>query len=530
MNPDGHGMPMFTPRNIPMLRPPLQGQGATPSPPADVLSPAPQQAQPPVEQPFPDGSMRAAEPDEQGGLGGQINKFLEKERGLPPGEAGGPRTITLNFKDVPIADAVTALSKQAGINITLDKDVPADLTVTSVYSGTSIDNALKSITSGMDLRHKKTPDGFLITPWEERYIDVNKVYLYGSSPSSTPGGPAPSPTSGAFPFLPPQQTGQIVGPGIQSPSSSGGAASAQTVNISDFGGYMDSLVSMIRPLLSRQGVVSYMPTGFIYVKDYPSRVKAVEEMLNIDNDKREEVYIKITILRIDYKKEYESGINWSKVFEGFKVGSPIAYNIGTDFLSTLKDQKDNVFSFGYKDTLNNLNLAIKALGRYGNVKIVHSWETRAITGSVIPFDLTQLVWYSYGSIVQVVNNQTITSPQISNTQVGLSITLNPTRHGDDYLLNTAVRMSNVVSSQTIGDLTFPVIEDNKVSVPIKMKAGEQIAISGFKIRRAEKTSVGIPILSSIPILEYLFGYRSSQNSTSEIAVVISLNERKGQQL
>jgi type II secretory pathway component GspD/PulD (secretin) len=462
-------------------------------------------------------------------IGRQIDKFLERGNrgtGGPP-EGTADNLISLNFKEVPIGEAITVLSKQAGINITLDRDVQSNLAVTSVYSGASVENALKSITSGMDLRHKRTADGFLILPWSESYIDINKVYQFGNGSSQT--------TPPSFGGINNQQLQQMGMPGVSTAPGLQGNAAAQTTQfgsnsilLADFGGYMDSIISMIKPLLSRQGVVTYMPTGFVYVKDYPSRVKAVEEMFNVDNDKREEVNIKITILRIDYNKEYESGISWNKVFEGFKVGSPVTYNIAGNFLSNLANQRDNVFTFNYKNTLNNIDVTAKLLSRYGNVKIVHSWETRALTGSVIPFDLTQLVWYSSGSVIQVINNQTITTPQISNTPVGLSIVLNPLKHDEKYLVNTSIKMSSVVSQQTIGDLTFPNIENNAVSVPIKMLPGEQIAVSGFKIKNTTKNTVGIPLLSQIPILEYLFGFKTAQDHTSEIVVVISLNRKKGE--
>jgi type II secretory pathway component GspD/PulD (secretin) len=272
-----------------------------------------------------------------------------------------------------------------------------------------------------------------------------------------------------------------------------------------------------------------MPTGFLYVRDYPSRVRSVEEMFDVDNNKREEVDLKITILRIDYKKEYESGINWSKAFQGYQVGSPSSATINSNFLSDLTSKTANVFTFSYANTLKNINITAQLLASYGNVKIVHSWETRALTGSVVPFDLTELIWYSQGSIIQVINNQTITTPQVSNTPVGLSIMLNPTKFGDKYLVNTSIRMSTVISQQTIGDLSFPNIENNAVSVPIKLLSGEQVAISGFKVRNVTKNTVGLPILSQLPILEYLFGYKTAQAQNSEIAVVISVNRKKGEQ-
>jgi len=461
------------------------------------------------------------------GVGSQIEKFLNTSegRGSPPGNTSD--MITLNFKDAPLVDAVAVLSRQAGINITLDRDIPSNLLVTSIYSGTSVENALRSITAAMDLSYKKTPDGFLLRSWAESYIDISKVYLYAAN--TTQGS-----AFGATGNNQQSQQGSLQGGlgGSQMASIVGTQASqysASQVSISDFGGYMDALINQIKPMLSKQGVVTYMPTGFLYVRDYPSRVRAIEDMFDADNSRREEVDLKITIIRIDYNKDYQSGINWTKVFQGFQVGNPSTYSINSNFLSDLASQTANVLTFKYKNTLKNIDLTAQLLSSYGNVKVVHSWETRALTGSVLPFDLTQLVWYSMGSIIQVVNNQTITTPQVSNTPVGISITLNPVKYGDGYLVNTSIRMSSVVSQQTIQDLTFPSIENNAVSVPIKLLPGEQIAISGFKVKNTTKNNVGFPILSQLPILEYLFGYKSAQTQNSEIAVVISVNRKNGEQ-
>ena len=266
-------------------------------------------------------------------VGDQIEKFLNREAKpeSAAGQGSSDNVITLNFKDVPLIDAITVLSKEAGINITLDRDIPNNLVVNSVYSGTSVENALKSITSAMDLTYKKTPDGFLLRSWAESYIDINKVYLYANSQQGSQFGSTSNNQQNQS-----QSSGQggLAGSSMTSiVGTQAGQYSASQVSISDFGGYMDSLLQQIKPMLSKTGVVTYMPTGFLYVRDYPSRVKAIEEMFNVDNNQREEVDLKITVIRIDYNKDYESGINWSKVFQGFQVGNAASYAINSNFLS-----------------------------------------------------------------------------------------------------------------------------------------------------------------------------------------------------
>jgi len=111
-------------------------------------------------------------------LGRQLEKLLHKDdtSNNKLVEEAGSNQIVLNFKDVPLSEAITVLAKQSGMNVTLDKDIDTKLTVTTVYSGTSIENALRSITTGTDVSYKKAPGGFLVVPWTEAYIDVNKTY------------------------------------------------------------------------------------------------------------------------------------------------------------------------------------------------------------------------------------------------------------------------------------------------------------------------------------------------------------------
>jgi hypothetical protein len=89
-------------------------------------------------------------------IGSQIEKFLGRDsKGEGSLAEGSDNVITLNFKDVPLIDAIAVLSKQSSMNITLDRDVPNNLVVTSIYSGTSVENALRSITSANEIRKPK---------------------------------------------------------------------------------------------------------------------------------------------------------------------------------------------------------------------------------------------------------------------------------------------------------------------------------------------------------------------------------------
>lgn len=440
------------------------------------------------------------------GTGGNISPLKEK--------------IYLNFKDTPLRDALISLSSQTGINITLDRNLEPNLAISAFYNGLSVEDALNSIISGLDITYRKEKDIYTITPFEEKLFDVNKVIPAesGQTQSATsPATPAPGPATGGNP---PTGTPAGASGAQQLPASTVPVTAAGSSAVTDEG--VNAIIDSIRKILSPQGIVAYLSSGFIYVKDRPSRLRAVESVLKMDNSKREEIRLKITLLRIDYRKEYETGINWSALLGGAKNSSPVKIDTGVNFLGNLTGDS-NVSFIKFTNSADTISTVIKALSAYGDVSIVHTWQTRAMSGVTLPFELVQDVWYNGGTTVQVINNQTITSQQISKETVGLKITVNPVLQTDGrYLVNTAINISNVVGFQKVGDQELPQTEKNSVTVPIKMSKDDTVAISGFKIKNKDSSFEGVPFLSGIPILKHIFGHTKTTEKTSELSILISI--------
>lgn len=422
--------------------------------------------------------------------------------------------VSLNFRDTPVKDVLTSMSAQAGVSIVLNKDMDAALAVTAVYGDVTLETALKTIASSLDISYKKQGGIFIVSPFEEKYFDVNKLLTSGAtgiSGASSSGGTAPSQ---------PVLTTAPPGPGTS--SSSGGSSGGSD---EDFGGYIDNVITNLKKVISQRGVITYMPTGFLYVKDSPSKVKAVEDMLKIDNAKREELNLKITLIRLDYKKEHETGVDWSNVFSKPTGGGKPSIEVGTNFMGSLGASNAATLKFTFDNKIDSFTSAIRALSQFGDVNIVHTWETRAMAGTSLPFELTQDVWYLQGTTVQVVNNQTITSSIKGKESVGIRVLLNPiSQNNGRYLVNTKIELSSIVGMQKVGDEEMPQTEKNYIKIPIKMSKDDVVVISGFKIKNSEKAVSGLPGLSSLPILKHLFGYTRDNERVSELSVIISLKE------
>ena len=425
----------------------------------------------------------------------------------------GKRTVSLNFNGVPLSDALLSLGKQANVSIAIDREIDSSkVKVNSYYEGDSFEDAIETIIFGLDYGYRKTAEGaYVVTPYEEAILNVHDVYVRHKESLSDPSSLNNRSLAAANPSASGNSLNSV------NPAGSSGSSHSLTVDRPE-DREISKITESIKKILSPRGVVTPMTTGFIYVRDVPSRVKMIREMLKTDSLKRNTITMKITLVRIDYKDEHETGLNWWAIL---KTRSP-AITLNTNFTQTMAN--DNVATLVVTDQ--DFSGFIKMLGTYGDVHVVHSWESRAVSGSVLPFEMSQTVWYTTGSIVQVVNNQTITTPQMASMEIGLKMTVNPMKMGKSYLVNTSVDLSNLLGFQVIEKIELPQVERNYVSIPIKMSVGETVAISGFKIKGTDKKRTGIPLLGNLPVLSYLFGYNSAKDRTSELTVLINFIEEK----
>jgi type II secretory pathway component GspD/PulD (secretin) len=422
--------------------------------------------------------------------------------------------ISVNFNRTPLKDAITAISMQSGVNIIIDRTVDPSTMVTAVYAGVSLEEAFDVITTGADLAFTKRGNIYVISGYKERLFDVNKLFLATES------------VRGTVVETDMMMGADATGAGGMAGGGMGGVAGGGMYGGTemDFGGYITFLIENLQKMLSPNGIITYMPSGFIYVKDAPSRVRAIESALNLDDSKREEINLRISLVRVDLRDEKSTGVDWSSILGRVRLGSgpKKEVELGINFPGIF--QPDNVATVVLRNALGDIRGIFNMLGEYGDVHIVHSWETRALAGTVLPFELTQSIWYTRGETVQVVEGQTITSPIIESDDVGVKILLRPLLQNDGrFLLNAKVDISNIVGFQMVGDIELPQTERNFVKVPIKMHRNDTAIISGFKVKTKDISRKGVPFLSNLPILKHIFGTTSEKERTSEFSVIISID-------
>jgi general secretion pathway protein D len=111
--------------------------------------------------------------------------------------------------------------------------------------------------------------------------------------------------------------------------------------------------------------------------------------------------------------------------------------------------------------------------------------------------------------------------QFQYQDVGVTIEMTPTVHfGHDVTLKIKIEVTSHSGDVTISQVTEPIISQRTVDQVIRLREGEASILGGIQDRQESVSWSGIPGLSSIPILKYLFGSKDHKIDDDELVFLV----------
>jgi type IV pilus assembly protein PilQ len=104
-------------------------------------------------------------------------------------------------------------------------------------------------------------------------------------------------------------------------------------------------------------------------------------------------------------------------------------------------------------------------------------------------------------------------------QVGITLDVTPYVSEDDEITVAIKPEVSDVTGQGASDL--PVVSKRSVDTKLRVRDGETITVGGLTLRTENVRSTGVPFLSRIPILGYLFKQETVSVEEREIVVFIT---------
>jgi general secretion pathway protein D len=249
-------------------------------------------------------------------------------------------------------------------------------------------------------------------------------------------------------------------------------------------------------------IVPEESSNSLLVRADPNDWAIVKQAIDAVDLRPLQVLIEVMIAEVSRTEDLDVGVGGSasnrRTSNGRTVGSA---HLGVDTSSS-----NFIFDFTRYGAV-DINLVLSALKSRGDVRILslplvfaqNNQESDLLVGSQRPF---------IQSFRTFATDNSATDQIIQYRDVGTSLAILPTINPDGYV---NLQVQQEVSSAT-NEIQFgaPVISTREASASLFVKDGQTVVVGGLAGTQEEETRSGIPILSSIPGLGWLF--RSTQKT------------------
>ena len=167
---------------------------------------------------------------------------------------------------------------------------------------------------------------------------------------------------------------------------------------------------------------------------------------------------------------------------------------------------------------------IQALLSDASTQILQRPQVRATDGGKASLKIGSKIPYVSGSL-----NSAVATPgaipyattQFQQVDVGTQIDLQPHVNGpEDISMHIKVEVSDVTQTETIAGVQQPIIGQKVNEADIRMKDGEVSVLGGLYDEETDRSVSGIPGVTNIPVLGYLFGTKTRNKVHDEILIAL----------
>jgi general secretion pathway protein D len=307
---------------------------------------------------------------------------------------------------------------------------------------------------------------------------------------------------------------------------------------------LNDVQTALRNVMPNAKVYGVASQNAIVMRATPDELLLAQKLVNDLDKARPEVVVDIAVLEVSKNWERNLGISWPSS-AGVAIQPPTSSSSSTtcptgstNCTPTSTSTNPTLYNLAH---LNSNDFAVtigaataNALLTDNNTKILQNPRIRAADqqkatmkiGSRIPIATGS---YQTGAATALVSS--LVNTQFQYQDVGVNIEVTPTVHFDrDVTLKMRIEVTAQSGSVTISGVTEPILSQRVAEQTIRLREGEANILGGIQEQQIQDNWSGIPGLSQIPILRYLFGSRDKIRQDDEIVFLVVPHVVRSQQL
>lgn len=238
------------------------------------------------------------------------------------------------------------------------------------------------------------------------------------------------------------------------------------------------------------------------------------------------ILIEVIMVSSNVYNSTSTGISFGSGTEVSQSSFTFNGGIATTFSSrVLNDIISGINSWGSFFNLGKVNstfyLSLSALEDQGVVKIHSTPKLATLNSHEATLVIGETEYYKevQNTVVGNENPQNIQSYEWKSIDANLSISIKPMYSGDDQI-TMDVKVSQSGFKQAAGKDAPPGSENKTFSSTMRVRNEEMILLGGLEEKSKSNRGSGLPILSRIPILRWLFSSRTKSKEDSQLHIFI----------
>ena len=431
------------------------------------------------------------------------------------------QTITFSAENANLYKVLYSISKIAGLNLIIDKDVEKDIPITLSVKDANLEDVLHIIMQMSGCYYQLEGNILHVREYMRKRFNVSYVHANTSFATKLGGDTLSSATSGS---------------GGSSGSSSGGGSSGAGItgkyslsykSPKHMDDYYEGLEESVKSLISKNGKYTLNRfSGILSVYDKKQNIDAIANLI-IDMKKQfnRQILIEAKILEVSLNKSHQLGINWDVV--GKSVFSPG---------DTLKMAQSLALPGAVAGTMtyssNNFNALINAIDENGKIDTLSNPRIKVLNGQSAIISSGKLVPYWEKQV------NTTQGTATSDTQVtynrrdvldGVTMGVTPTVMSNGrIMLNITPISSSIEGEKKYFDengnsvATAPVINIKEAGTIIYARDNDLVLIGGLISNSISKKHTQIPYLGDIPYLGSLFKQVDDVKEKKELVILLRI--------
>lgn len=424
-----------------------------------------------------------------------------------------PRTrprFDVQATDVPLTRFFSDLGTTQGVNILVDPGITGTLTLN--MTSVTLDQVMSAVRDIYGYDYQRTDYGYRVLPNQiaTRIYRLNYLNVARSGRSDTT-------VSG----------GQI----SQQDSTNNQSSSVATETSADFWQGMETTIMGLLDQTEDRQVVVNAQSGLLVVRATPREHEVVAGFLDdAQLSLQRQVVIEAKVVEVTLNNEFRSGINWNTFTNDLiAVGTDSSAGLSANPLSGVGDI-GGVFSLSVGD--GNFNSMLQLLQNQGDVQVLSSPRVSTVNNqkAVIKVGTDEYFVTEVSSRDNDDEDTSSSSPEFTLSPFfsGIALDVTPQISAENnVILHVRPSVTEVVERTkviTVGgtefDLPLAFSSIRETDSIIRASSGQIVVIGGLLSQRQGASATGLPGLSQLPGLRFLFGQNRESQEKSELVILL----------